>query len=64
MSLVDVIFTPLASRQIDTLYQYISEHSNETRADGYVTRIIAYCNGFAVFPQRGPRAMTCCLACV
>jgi toxin ParE1/3/4 len=50
---VDVIFTPLAVRQIDTLHQYISDHSNETRADGYITRIIAYCNGFAVFPQRG-----------
>jgi toxin ParE1/3/4 len=50
---VDVIFTPLAERQIDTLHQYISRRSNEERADRCVSRILAYCNGFAIFPQRG-----------
>jgi plasmid stabilization system protein ParE len=50
---VQVVFTPLAVRHIDTLHQYISEHSNEERADFYITRIIQYCKGFATFPYRG-----------
>jgi toxin ParE1/3/4 len=48
-----VIFTPLAERNIDVLHAYISAHASEERADGYVNRIIEFCNGFVTFPLRG-----------
>jgi toxin ParE1/3/4 len=50
---VRVIFTPLAERQIDGLHEYITIHANESRADGYVGRLIAFCTGLATFPLRG-----------
>ena len=50
-----VIFTPLAERQIDTLHSYITAHAGEERADGYIGRIIAFCNGFITFPERGTK---------
>lgn len=48
-----VIFTPLAERQIDSLHVYITEHARVRRADAYVGRIIAFCNGLTTFPMRG-----------
>lgn len=48
-----VIFTPLAERHINELHRYIETHSNEARADGYVGRIVDFCNGFTTFPLRG-----------
>jgi toxin ParE1/3/4 len=50
---VQVIFTPLAERHIDKLHEYITKHSSEERADGYIGRIVDFCNGFTTFPQRG-----------
>jgi len=50
---VRVIFTPLAERQIDKLHEYITTHASEERADGYVSRIVDFCNGFTRFPRRG-----------
>jgi toxin ParE1/3/4 len=50
---VQVIFTPLAERQIDTLHEYITAHSNEDRADSYIGRIVAYCQNLTTFPLRG-----------
>ncbi len=47
------IFTPLAERHIDKLHVYISEQSGEARADGYIDRIVDFCNGFVNFPRRG-----------
>ena len=55
MRLVQVIFTPLAERHIDSLHAYIAAHSGEVRADGYVARIVAYCQGLETFPQRGAK---------
>jgi toxin ParE1/3/4 len=52
---VRVIFTPLAERHIDQLHEYITEHANEERADGYIGRIVDYCNGFKTFPHRGTK---------
>jgi len=52
---VRVIFTPLAERHIDKLHKYITTHASEDRADGYVSRIVAFCNGLTTFPQRGTR---------
>ena len=48
-----VIFTPLAERHIDSLHEYIAVHASEERADGYVGRIIDFCNGLSTFPLRG-----------
>ena len=50
-----VVFTPLAERQIDALHDYITKHASEERADGYVGRIVAICEGFSTFPERGTR---------
>jgi toxin ParE1/3/4 len=50
---VRVLFTPLAERHIDKLHDYITTHSSERRADVFVQRIVAYCNGFTTFPRRG-----------
>ena len=52
---MQVIFTPLAERQIDALHAYISAHSGDSRADGYVGRIVAFCQGLALAPLRGTR---------
>ena len=48
-----VVFTPLAARQIDDLYDYIATHSNEATADVYVGRIVDHCQQLALFPKRG-----------
>jgi toxin ParE1/3/4 len=42
---VRVILTPLAERQIDSLHAFIAGRSGESRADGYISRIIAFCMG-------------------
>jgi len=52
---VPVIFTPLAARQIESLHEYITTHSGEQRADAYVNRIVAFCEGLTTFPLRGTR---------
>jgi toxin ParE1/3/4 len=52
---VRVIFTLLAERQIDGLHEYITRHGSESRADRYVERIVAFCNGLATFPLRGQK---------
>ena len=48
-----VAFTPLAERHIDDLHSYIANASGEDRADRYISRILAFCNGLAMFPLRG-----------
>ena len=51
---MQVIFTPRAERQIDELHRYITEHSgHESRADGYIQRIVDYCLSFRTIPLRG-----------
>jgi toxin ParE1/3/4 len=50
---VRVIFTPRAERQIDRLHEYITDKASESRANGYINRIVAFCNGLATFPVRG-----------
>jgi toxin ParE1/3/4 len=52
---VEVIFTPLAIRQIESLHRYIAAHSSEKRADDYVGRIVAFCKSLTTFPLRGTR---------
>ena len=50
---MQVIFTPLAERQIDALHFYIASHKSESLADSYVGRIVAFCEGLTTFPLRG-----------
>jgi toxin ParE1/3/4 len=52
---VRVIFTPRAERHIDGLHEYITGQANESRADDYIARIVAFCTGLATFPLRGQR---------
>lgn len=48
-----VIFTPLAQRQLEKLHDDITADASEERADGYISRIVDFCNGFTTFPHRG-----------
>jgi toxin ParE1/3/4 len=48
-SIVRVIFTPLAERQIDELHAYIAGCASESRADAYITRIVTFCTKLATF---------------
>jgi toxin ParE1/3/4 len=48
-----VVFTPLAERQLDSLYEYIATHADPARADSYVARVVAYCETLKTFPRRG-----------
>lgn len=50
---MQVLFTPLAERQLVSLHDYIAARSGEARADAYLNRIISYCRGFSTFPKRG-----------
>jgi toxin ParE1/3/4 len=50
---VDVLFTPAAERQVHSLHHYIAERAGEAVADGYIQRIIAFCQGLATYPLRG-----------
>jgi len=40
-------------RNINSLHEYIAEHTSEERADGHVGRIVDFCNGLSTFPLRG-----------
>ena len=50
---MQVVFTRRAEQHIDTLHAYITEQASEDRADGYIGRIVAFCQGLATFPLRG-----------
>ncbi|WP_307272332.1 type II toxin-antitoxin system RelE/ParE family toxin [Labrys wisconsinensis] len=52
---VQVIFTPLAERQITALHDYITGQAGQRRADAYVGRILSCCQSLSTFPQRGSR---------
>ena len=48
-----VHFTAAAERQLDSLYRYIAERVGERTADGYLGRIVAFCEGLNKFPLQG-----------
>jgi len=50
---VEVFFTPLAERHLESLHRYIAENGFESRADRFVDDIITHCQGLATFPMRG-----------
>lgn len=50
-----VVFTPAAEREVDRLHAWISDRAGESVADAFILRIVAYCQGFSTFPERGRR---------
>lgn len=48
-----VVFHPRARRELDELYDYISEHGSSQQAANFITKIRDYCLGFSTFPERG-----------
>lgn len=50
-----VIFSRQAGLQLDDLYGHIAEASGPRRAEAYVQRIVAYCESFGEFPERGTK---------
>jgi len=55
--------SPGSARRPAGLYLFIAERDGEDRAMAYIERIEAHCRGFADFPERGTRRMTCCRGC-
>jgi toxin ParE1/3/4 len=51
----EVVFAPEARDDILELYDYIAAQAGAERARGYVERIVGYCAGFSMFPERGMR---------
>ncbi len=49
----EVIFAPEAREDILQLYDYIVGQAGAARALGFTERIVSYCQGFAMFPERG-----------
>jgi plasmid stabilization system protein ParE len=50
-----VVFTPEATEQLVSLYEYIATHGSPAVAANYTEAIIAYCEGLSTFPHRGTR---------
>ena len=48
-----VLFTASAERQLDSLHQYIADRAGEGTADGYMSRIVTFCQGLSTFSLRG-----------
>ena len=48
-----VTYSRRAIEQLESLYQYIADDSDPTRAMRFVGSIMEYCDGFDTFPQRG-----------
>lgn len=50
-----VVFAARAEQQLARLYAYIAGESGTARAESFVGRIVAYCEGFGDVPMRGTR---------
>ncbi|MDQ2852740.1 MAG: type II toxin-antitoxin system RelE/ParE family toxin [Actinomycetota bacterium] len=48
-----VIFAPETEDQLDEMYRYIADAATAEIADRYISQIIDYCEGLAVYPIRG-----------
>ena len=48
-------FSARAERQLDELLELIASDSGLERAQKFVGSIVAYCQGFDMFPERGTR---------
>jgi toxin ParE1/3/4 len=52
---VEVRFSPEATADLISLYDYIADNSSEERALTFVQRVRLHCLSFAQFPHRGAR---------
>ncbi|MCF4128550.1 type II toxin-antitoxin system RelE/ParE family toxin [Methylobacterium sp. SyP6R] len=50
-----VVLSPEAETDLQGIDDHVAERAGTTRALGYVERILAHCEGFATFPERGRR---------
>lgn len=48
-----VVFSERAEHQLDEIFRYIEGKSGTQRADSFVSSIVAYCESFETFPERG-----------
>jgi toxin ParE1/3/4 len=48
-----VVFSELAARQLDELYEFIAAQAHPDVAMGYIERIESFCRGLETFPERG-----------
>jgi toxin ParE1/3/4 len=48
-----VLFSELARRQLDELYDYIADRADPDTALAYITRIETFCRALETFPERG-----------
>lgn len=48
-----VVFSELARRQLDALYDYIADRADPDTAMAYIERIEVACRGLETFPERG-----------
>jgi toxin ParE1/3/4 len=51
----EVVFAPEARSDLLDIYDYIAARSGPPRALSFTERIVAYCTGLAIFPERGTR---------
>jgi toxin ParE1/3/4 len=51
----EVVFAPEARDDLLELYDYIAGRAGAARARAYTGRIVSYCLGFTMFPERGRR---------
>jgi toxin ParE1/3/4 len=50
-----VVFSARAERHLDAIFAYVEEQAGRARAENFVGGIVAHCQGFNVFPERGSR---------
>jgi len=48
-----LVFRPAAEADIESLYDYISEHGGVERAGAFIDRIEQTCRNLTTFPERG-----------
>lgn len=51
----EVILAPEAREDSLQLYDYVAAQAGAARAQRYAERVVAYCQGFVMFPERGTR---------
>ncbi|HKH67359.1 MAG TPA: type II toxin-antitoxin system RelE/ParE family toxin [Reyranella sp.] len=48
-------YSPHAARQLEDLYEYVTQASGPDRANAFVGSIVDYCDRLATSPHRGTR---------
>jgi toxin ParE1/3/4 len=51
----EVVFAPEARDDLLELYEYIARQAGVARARAFTDRILSYCLGLTMFPERGRR---------